>query len=198
MEVIYTSALIQNKFDLRRDQYIKSYNNLLKFFDRDNIYITECFSDNLSFLKDLGSPTFITNTHNNNIRNKGVLEFMGIGRIMDANIIYSDMVLKITGRYKLLDDYFLNLVSSNSGFDFYGKLVDNNTQIFTGCFIINKKILIEYLSSIDYDYLEKNMINIERSIYEYLIGENKKCYFVDKLSIEAPIFGIGNIQTVMV
>ncbi|GIV44042.1 MAG: hypothetical protein KatS3mg035_1165 [Bacteroidia bacterium] len=138
MKIIYTSALIPNKFDVRKTHYQESYNSLLDYFKKDDIYVVECFSDDVSFFNELCASVYITNTHDINIRNKGVLELSGIKKFIDTTKQEDEVFLKLTGRYKLLDNSFIKTIEENKGYDFYGRLVDNKTQVFTGCFAIKR------------------------------------------------------------
>jgi hypothetical protein len=199
MIVLYTSALIQNKFEERKNQYLQSYNSLLRFFPKSDIHVIECFSKKPDFFDELSSSTFISNTHNESIRNKGVLELMAIQKFLENNNYTEDtLFFKLTGRYQLIDDHFLKIVLQNTGFDFYGKIVYDGTQIFTGCFCIKFRTLYDFIYRTDFDYLNSNMINIENAIYDYLISTNSNYFFVDKLNLIAPIFGTGNINTITI
>jgi hypothetical protein len=44
--------------------------------------------------------------------------------------------------------------------------------------------------------MEKEMINFEKSLLDFLKTKNKKCFYVDKLNVEAPIFGKGNVELI--
>lgn len=198
MKVIYTSALITNKFEERKLHYKDSYSILLKYFKNSDIYIVECFSDKSDFLSDFGSQVYLTNTHDVKIRNKGVLEVKGISNFILNNKIEDDYFLKMTGRYKFLDDHFIKNYRDNIGYDFYGKLIDNKTQVFTGCFIIKNKILNEFIEYVDINHLESNMINIEMYLLNFLIEKKKNCFFIDKLNVDAPIFGSGDIKKYLI
>ena len=194
MIVLYTSALIENKFDIRKSQYLSSYNILDKYLDKKNIKIVECFSSDGDFLKSLGSDIIYTNTHNNSIRNKGVLEVMAMKKFFEVFDIDDDeIIFKITGRYTLIDDSFINLINSTN-YDFYGRLMDENRQVFTGCFAMRKKIFLDWLNKQDLNILERMSINIEKSMIDYLYREGVNTHFSEMLNIEAPIFGTGEID----
>lgn len=195
MKVIFTTALIEKMFEVRKKEYIDSFKSISNFINKENINILECYSSTPLFLSEFNTFIYFSNTHQNTIKNKGVLEFQAIDKFLIENKLDENYLMKITGRYKLLSEYFLKTFYENSDYDFYGKLVDNDTQVFTGCFIIKNLILQEFLSKIDFNLLENNMVNIEKSLFDFLKKENKKCFFVDKINIEAPIFGVGNVNT---
>lgn len=194
MIVLYTSALISNKFDIRKSQYLNSYKMLSSFIDVKNIKIVECFSSNGDFLKSLNSDIIYTNTHSNSIRNKGVLEAMAMMKFFDEfDIDDNDIILKITGRYSLIDDSFIRLIESTNH-DFYGRFMDENRQVFTGCFAMRKNIFVDWLKSIDLVMLERMSINIEKNLIDYLSNNKINTFFTEKINIEAPIFGSGEID----
>jgi hypothetical protein len=199
MKILYTSAIIPQKFDQRKKNYEDSYYSLLNYFKKEDISIIECFLKGESFLDELGSPVFISNTHDPNIMNKGVLEINGIGNFLKSRYFKSDeLLLKVTGRYKILDGSFIKLIGENPGYDFYGKLVDKGSQVFTGCFCSTESTLREFIEEQDLEYLEKNMINIEKSLLDFLKNKSKKCFFVETINILSPIFGTGEIETLIV
>ena len=197
MKIIYTSALIENKFEQRKSEYISSYTKLKSITDKDNIFVLECYLDNLNFLNDFDCRKFISLTHDSKIRNKGVLEFKAIKSFVGNNSeLFSDddFVIKITGRYELKTSKFLDIVQSSKDFDFIGKLMNYNTQIFAGMFAIKFKFLKLFLDSLDFSFLEKNMVCIENSILDFLLSNNVNCGFIKELEITAPIFGVGDIM----
>jgi hypothetical protein len=197
MKIIYTSALIENQFEVRKNQYIESYNSLCKFLEPNEIFIIECFSKTPNFLLELTDRVFLSSSHDPSIRNKGVLELMAIRNFLTVIPPEEEMIIKITGRYKLLSDFFLNQIYDNPGYDFYGKLVDDGSQIFTGCFCCTESILREFIDAQDLVYLERNMVNIEKSLLDFLQNRGKKCFYVEDINILSPIFGTGEIETLI-
>lgn len=194
--VLYTSALINNQFERRKIDYEKSYNILSKFINYDNIFIVECYSDDENFLTNFKSPKFLTKTHLPNIKNKGVLEIMGMKKFIENTEISDDtLIMKITGRYKFNNSDFINIIELNKNFDFYGKLIDGGTQIFTGCFVLRKKYFKIFFDFCNLESMEKNMVNFEKIIFNFLEQKNINSFFVDKINMECPIFGYGNVQT---
>jgi|LakMenE18May11ns_1017448.scaffolds.fasta_scaffold9595322_2 hypothetical protein len=194
--ILYTSALINNQFESRKNDYIQSYNILLDIIDYKNIFIVECYSNNENFFSEFKSPKFLTNTHISEIKNKGVLEVMGMKKFIENTEISDEtLIIKITGRYKFINDDFFKLINTNKNFDFYGKLIDNNTQIFTGCFALRKKHFKNFFNFCNLDNMEKNMINFEKKMFNFLNENNINSFFTDNINIECPIFGYGNIQT---
>jgi hypothetical protein len=189
--IILTSALIPFKYEERKNEYIKSFNNLINYVDKNSIQYIECYNSNPDFLYSLTEKIFITNTHDYNIKNKGVLEMKGIKKFLDNTDISDDeLMLKLTGRYYFIDNHFIKTIQENNNFNFYGKKVTNNTQIFTGCFAIRKKYLQDFVDNLDYEEMENHQICVENKFFNY-IEHIDSCYFLDNLNVYANIFGIG-------
>lgn len=200
MKILYTSALIDYKYDLRKSDYIKSYNKLIDLgIDKSDIIIVESVKETSDYLNEFGSQVFISNTHNSNIRNKGVSEVMCLKKYLESpNISDEELICKLTGRYSFIDNYYFELIKNNSEFNFYGKLIDNNIQIFAGCFSMRKGLFVKFLNEIDLDKMERETINLELEILNFLNRYSIKSFYVDKINMIAPIFGTGEIQTINV
>lgn len=193
--LLYTSALIDTQFDKRKIDYEMSYDILSNLINHNSIFIVECYSNEKKFLSNFKSPTFLTKTHLPGIKNKGVLEIMCIKKFLENTEISDDtLIIKMTGRYKFINDDFFSLIKSNGNFDFYGKLIDKNTQIFTGCFALRKKYFVKLLNFCDLQLMEKNMVNFEKIIFDFLEIEKINSFFVERINIECPIFGYGNVE----
>ena len=76
MKLVITSALIPIKFEQRQIEYEKSINKTKTIFSDWEICIGECFANDIGFLKNMDNNVFISNTHDERIKNKGVLELM--------------------------------------------------------------------------------------------------------------------------
>lgn len=192
MELVITSALIPFKFDQRQIEYEKSINKVKTIFSDCQINVVECFANDSGFLKNITDNVFISNTHNENIKNKGVLELMSLRKYFDSKPNSNKLIIKLTGRYEFVDEYFKKLINANPNYEFYGKLTDNSTQIFTGCFAIRENLFRQFITEVDLVSMEKKMINFEKLIFDFV--QNKNCFFTDKINLHAPIFGIGKID----
>ena len=101
------------------------------------------------------------------------------------------MVIQFTGRYNFIDDTFFTIIENNPGYDFYGKLFEVENQYFTGCFAMKTEYMVEWVNSVDWDYLNCAMINIEKSLRDYVVSKNLKTYHLDVINIDCNIFGDG-------
>lgn len=197
MKIAYTAAQINFKYDERKNDYISGYNCLKNIIDENSIYVVESYLKDFGIFKDFAKNVFISNTHNQSIRNKGILEIMCLKKFLNqANFNEEELICKLTGRYSFIDNYFFKEIEKNKDFDFYGKLVDNETQIFTGCFCMKNKFLIKFLNEVDLFRMETESINMELEVFNFVKKNNLKSIYLNNLSIKAPIFGAGNIQTI--
>lgn len=195
IKILFTSSLISSDYELRKTQYINSYNNLLKYASPDQINILECFSDSIDFFMNLKSKTYISKNKKNNLKNKGAKECICLKEFFEnTNSDENDLYIKITGRYSLDSDWFFEQINNNLEFDFYGKLMDNNQQIFTGLFAIKSKLFKDFLNWLDIDKMEINMINFEKLLKNYIDSSNSKSLYLEKLDLTAPIYGHGIID----
>lgn len=179
MKILFTSAIINDHYEQRKKEYIESFNTLLNYFSKQDIYIIECYSsERVDFLEDLNT-VFYTKT-DTALNNKGIKEVLALmSFIINAQYSIDDeeIVIKQSGRYKLLNDNFIKIIN-NTSYDAYIRLGDDLTflQCFTGFFAIRFKYLKEFLFSLDLQTMENYMINLERELYVYLHNKNiNKC-----------------------
>ena len=101
-----------------------------------------------------------------------------------------DLICQMTGRYHFRDRYFFDTIHKNPGYDFYGKNVDG--QYFTGCFAMRKEYLIDWLNTTDWTQLNSRMLNIEKSLFDYVKTNNLRAYEIDSIHMNCNVFGKGN------
>jgi hypothetical protein len=83
-----------------------------------------------TFLDDLNCDVVYTN-HNELDLDKYKIELMDIKEVIKQyNIQDEDMIIKITGRYKLLDSTFINTVTANKEYDAFIKNFNVCTRKF--------------------------------------------------------------------
>lgn len=185
MKLIYTSANINFLYEIRKNEYIDSFNELIKYFNPNDIYILECFSKNEEYLNNLSSNIYY-NTNIGYFKNKGVKEITAIKNfLLKYNFDDDDLITKITGRYKLLSNRYINSIN-NDDYDGYFKMGENN-QLFTGLFSLKFKYLLDFINNIDLTIMEKNMINLEKLIYDYVINNKLNVKFIETLDLYSNI-----------
>jgi hypothetical protein len=185
MKIIITSAIIPEFYEQRKIEYLDSLNIISRQVEKNNIIILETVLSGGSFFEEIGFDVFYSQTHNNSLKNKGVKEANAIINFFEKRKIDDDeLVVKLTGRYKLLSNYFFDIVNHNN-YDCY--YLPHENQVFFGCFAIRKKFFSHFLKNLDINYMENRMINIELMFSEFLGNFNIKSYRLDKLELYSNI-----------
>ncbi len=153
-------------------------------------WIIEATNIQHSFYEELTKKICYPQKNNLSFKNIGVNEALSLKHSLHC-LPFSDddMIVKITGRYVLYDSFLIDLIKTNTGFDSYIKWMDN--QVFTGCFALKWKHFKKFINNLDMKQMEKNMINLEQKLAEFIIKENLLYYPLDKLHIKARIYGNG-------
>jgi hypothetical protein len=199
MKVLFTSALIPYRYEERKEEYIDSFNSLCPMIGKDNIIIGEFYLDTHQqqtlFLAGLTEKFHLTKTHQQGIRNKGVLWIKGMLKMIEeSGVEDEDYLIHLTGRYKFDDDILFRAIKENPDYDIYYKKTDGGTQGFTGGFGCKGSVMVEFLKSVDLNRMEMSMINIERIFKEF--ADTKSCFYLDEMGISARIFGNGSGQLI--
>jgi len=188
---------IKNNID-RQNRYIECINHLLELINNDlNIkpIIVENNGLRQTFLDDLKCD--VCYTHNNiiNYNHKGENELLDIKEVINQyNIKDDDIIIKLTGRYKLLNLNFINLVKNNiNNYDAFVKFfnVCELQYKFDDCVLGLFAIKCKYLKEFKYsflrspecefaDYVKKNINKNKLIEVEELYLE---CCFADDLRI---------------
>ena len=193
VKILYTAALLDCDYELRKLEYIKSL-DILKNYGYSNPYIVEAIkSANPTFLDNYSCNVMYSNVNDYSLRNKGINEARSIiEAFKQFNFNDKDMIIKITGRYFFTSDQFLKLVENNPSIDAFIK-TDGLGQVFTGCFALRYKYFKTMLGQLDYDKMEHSMINIEQEVAIYINKiikeQNANVMYCDKLDMLA---NIGN------
>jgi hypothetical protein len=200
MIYIIITTSINNKVGVqntihRQNRYIESIQQLLKLIDNDKtikVIIVENNGFRKTFLDDLNCDICYTNNNNLHLRHKGENELLDIKHVINQYKIQDDdVIIKLTGRYKLLNLNFINLVKANNNLDAFVKFFNVCTKRyeFDDCVLGLFAIKCKYLKDFKYnllrspecefaDYIRKN-INKEKLIeVEQLYLE---CCFADDL-----------------
>lgn len=195
VRVVLTTALTNNFYDVRKAQYLESFRRYAQFGYR-NLYIIEGFKRN--------GPTFL-NLHSKNVFyasvqdptlepiNNGINEAKTfLQGLINFKFHPEDMIIKITGRYHLLSDYFLKLVENNQDFDLIAKFTDDGYVLTLGI-AMKCKYFIEMYKNIDYAQMERDHIPLEIEVMKYIEKKRKsrnfKVFATQKLDIKANLYG---------
>lgn len=116
---IYNKVGIVN-FEHRKNQYIESIRSALQYVSMMNRIaneqqiqpiIVENNGFRKTYLDDLGCQVVYTNNNDFYFKNKGMNELLDMKQVIQTvNIQDDDMIIKLTGRYKLLSPYFFQFV----------------------------------------------------------------------------------------
>lgn len=202
MIYIIITTSINNKVGIknnnhRQNRYIECINNLLQLIDNDlNIkpIIVENNGLRQTFLDDVKCDVCYTNNNFIDCYHKGENELLDIKEVINRyNIKDDDTIIKLTGRYKLLNLNFINLVKTNNERDAFVKFFNVCTlqYIFDDCVLGLFAIKCKYLKEFKYsfvkspecefaDYIRKNINKNKLIEVEQL---HLECCFADDLRI---------------
>ena len=202
MIYIIISASIHNKIGVqnkihRQNLYIESINHLLQLINNDlNIkpIIVENNGLRQTFLDDLKCDICYTDNNCIYYKHKGGNELLDIKEVINRyNIKDDDTIIKLTGRYKLLNLNFINLVKNNNECDAFVKFfnVCSKEYMFDDCVLGLFAIKCKYLKEFKYNFLKSAECEFADYIRKY-IDKNKlievyqlglECCFADDLRI---------------
>lgn len=193
IRLMLTVALTNNHAEFRKQQYIKSL-NIFAQYGYPNPYIVEALKKHgPTFLDDYSNNVFYATTNNPLLQNNGINEALTLKEASyHFNFAPDDMIIKLTGRYHLLSDYFLKLVENNPQYDAFVK-VNEDGNVFILGFAMKCKYLQEMYNTIDYHSAEYQHIPMEYKTGDYIKRKvkegNFKVFYVKKLDIECNIYG---------
>ena len=165
MIYIIITTSIKNKYGLindshRKNRYINSIQQLLQFIGNDlsiKPIIVENNGLRKTYLDDLNCDIFYTNNNETNLSNKGGIELLDIKDVIHKyNIQDDDMIIKITGRYKVLNLHFINLVKNNiNNYDALVKFFNVCTKkyMFDDCVLGLFAIKCKYVKNFNYQFI---------------------------------------------
>lgn len=200
--VIITSS-INNKSgnkdaEGRQKRYIDCITSVLKMLDNDSSFkpiIVENNGIRGTFLDGLNCDIMYTSNNLLNLQHKGVNELMDIKEVMQRyNIQDEDIIVKLTGRYKLKDMYFLNEVKNKSNeYDAFVKFFNVCTLEYMelDCVLGLVAVKSKYLRTFNYDcnkspeceFAEHVRNNINKERIMEMKHLNLECCFADDLRI---------------
>jgi len=202
MLYIIITASINNKVGVknsihRQNRYIESINQLLEL-TKDDLDIKPIIVENnglrQTFLDDLKCDVCYTDNNKVNYDHKGENELLDIKEVIERyQIKDDDTIIKLTGRYRLLNLNFINLVKKTNDCDAFVKFFNVYTKQYMhddcvlGLFAIKCKYLKEFryafLRSAECefaDYVRKNIDKNKLIEVEQLYLE---CCFADNLRL---------------
>jgi len=164
MIYIIITTSINNKHGIRnnihrQNRYIESINQLLRLINNDlNIkpIIVENNGVRQTYLNNLKCEVCYTNNNNINYIHKGQNELLDIKEVINKyKINDDDTIIKLTGRYKILNLNFINFIKSNfNEYDAFVKFFNVATQkyCFDDCVLGLFAIKCKYLKDFNYNF----------------------------------------------
>lgn len=199
MIYIIITTSINNKIGVknashRKTRYTESISQLLNFIDNDsNIkpIIVENNGVRQTFLDDFKCDVFYTDNNKLNYGHKGQNELLDIKAVINEyNINDDDVIIKLTGRYKLLNPTFINLVKNND-YDAFVKFFNVCTKeyMFDDCVLGLFAIKCKYLKHFEYNFVRSPecefAVHVRKNVNKIIEVEHLhlECCFADNLRI---------------
>lgn len=199
MLILMTTADIPQQRDLRTAELRRTADWLAHHARGHRVEVLECVTTAGAPLEGY-YPVYYAGTHRPAARNKGALLGRALAAYLDRVEVPEPLVLQLTGRYCFLDRGFLELIEAHPGHDLYGRLIEElsgprlqtrRRQYFTGAFALRTALLREWVTTTDWDHLEREMINVERSLWEFAVRRGLDRFHVDRVNMDANVFGRG-------
>ena len=189
---IHNKVGVQNNSH-RQKRYVESITQLLKLINSDiKPIIVENNGYRKTFLDQFECDVCYTDNNKIHYPHKGQNELLDIKEVIQRYSIQDDdTIIKITGRYKLLNTFFLQLIQKYKDYDAFVKFfnVCTNQFMFDDCVLGLFAIKCKYLKHFDYsfikspecefaDYVRKNITKLIEVKQLYV-----ECCFSDDLRI---------------
>ena len=183
---------IQNN-DSRKNRYIDCIQQILSLLQKENSPIIPIIVENnglrQTYLDVFDCDILYTNNNQKKNKYKGVNELLDIKEVISHYQIQdNDMIIKLTGRYKLFDLSFISLVESNTNKHAFIKFFDVYSQQYKqdDCVLGLFAIKCKYLKEFNYNekdsserefakYLNENVafiMNVPHLSLEYCLGDD--------------------------
>jgi hypothetical protein len=195
IHILLSAALTPAHYNFRKAQYIKAFKQLASFgYGPERFYVVEALKKTgPTFLEEYCKNVFYATTNNPRLTNNGINEAL---TVLEATYHFKfkpeDMIIKITGRHYLRSKHFMRIVKQNPQYDAFVR-IDGNGDVFTVGFAMKCKHLQEMYKNIDYPRMERNHINLEHEVGNYIKRKvqegNFNVLYMDKLDIVANNFG---------
>lgn len=180
--ITVSTAIIDDNIttEQRLNEYKECF-EIIKNLNYKDFYIVETALAKSEFLENYSKNVFYTNV-NGKYNNRGTNYINAFKKFLnESSFNDEDIVIHITGRYPLIDDsFFINCLNLNK--DKIGCFKkDIHNQFYLFLYGMRFKYLKKLLNSINVEYMENNMINLER-IFSDLIPHDS-VELIDNLGI---------------
>jgi len=178
----------------RKKLYIKNIKNTLEMLPANiKPIIVENNGYRETYLDNLGCDIIYTDNNNIKTKHKGINELLDIKYIISKyNINDNDIIIKLTGRYRPLNNKFFDICINNS-YDAFLKFYNVCTKKFmkNDCVLGFFGIKCKYLKDFEYDCIKSAEVEFASFIRNNIDDEkilsinnlNLECCFADNLRI---------------
>lgn len=190
---------VKNKLH-RKNRYKESIKHLLELIKNiDNVrpIIVENNGKRKTFLDDLKCEVLYTDNNKYNFKHKGGNELLDIKTVIKTyNINNNDTIIKLTGRYKILNLDFINLVINNCDkikafVKFFNVCSKKYHYKKNDCVLGLIALKCKYLKKFKYKYEKSAEVevatyirnNIDNSKIESVTNLSLECCFADDLKL---------------
>jgi hypothetical protein len=191
--IIITTSIINKEGvkneDHRENRYTECIQQLLGLVENDpsiKPIIVENNGQRQTFLDDFECDVFYTDNNKKDFKHKGENELLDIKDVINNyNIQDDDVIIKLTGRYKLLTMNFLESVKiHNDNIDAFIKFFNVCTKeyMFDDCVLGLFAIRCKYLKNFTYHFLRSP--ECEFADYVRKVVNNKNLIEIEQLDLE--------------
>ena len=189
--LIVTTSIIDKHMntsqDHRKNRYMECIQHLIDLLEKDSsvkIVVVENNGLRQTYLDDLKCDILYTNNNNYKFAHKGVNELSDIKDVIKHyDINEDDMIIKLTGRYKMIDMSFIQLVKDKSKeYDAFIKFfnVCELKYMYHDCVLGLFAMKCKYIKDFEYDCFKSP----ECEIAEYARENIHKLMEIDHLNLE--------------
>lgn len=203
MIYIIITACINNKVGVqnsthRQNLYMKNIQQLLQLIE--NIkgikpIVVENNGSRHTYLDDLDCDICYTDNNTSSFTHKGEIELLDIKKVINKYTIQDDdVIIKLTGRYKLLNLNFIHLVQNNmNNYDAFVKFFNVCTRkyVFDDCVLGLFSIRCKYLKDFQYSLVKSPecdfAVHVRKNIHPDRLMEvtqlDLECCFAEDLQV---------------
>lgn len=196
IHIICTSALIPYNYEMRKEEYIRCL-QLVKDYGYDPYVFEACSHTAPTFLEEYANHVFYSNSNDTQLINKGVNEAVSIlAGFNHYQFNDDDMIIKLTGRYHLLNREFIQTVEEHPEVDIFVKVKEEYPipfgYAYTGCFAMRYALFKKMLEELDLMQMEKDLLDIERVVANFakkFLDKGGNVMYMENLGLSANIGG---------
>jgi hypothetical protein len=189
--LIVTTSIIDKHMntseDHRKNRYMECIQYLIDLLEEDSsvkLIVVENNGPRQTYLDNLKCDILYTNNNNYKFAHKGVNELSDIKDVIEHyHIKEDDMIIKLTGRYKMLDMSFIQLVKDKSKeYDAFIKFfnVCELKYMYDDCVLGLFAMKCKYIKDFEYDCIKSP----ECEMAEYARENIHKLMEIDQLNLE--------------